>query len=134
MDVARLHAPCGLMLPKKLLINHVDGSKIVHILHEDLCIIRSNVSRAARTNSSKSIKRCTLSCIPSPYRCLDDLPNLAPSSLNNTLQILERLACLGFHTALDEIASLGIEAEASGNEHEGWAHDALPIWPKALTG
>lgn len=39
---------------------------------------------------------------------------------------------MGFHTALDEIASLGIEAEASGNEHEGWAHDALTIWPKWL--
>jgi len=88
------------MLPKKLLINCVDGPKIVHILHED--------------------------------RCLDDLPNLAPASLNNTLQIPERLACLGFHTAFDEIAGLGIEAEASGNEHKGWAHDSLTIWPKRL--
>src|SRR6267154_5262611 len=26
------------MLPKKLLINHVDGSKIVHILHEHLLV------------------------------------------------------------------------------------------------
>jgi hypothetical protein len=67
-----------------------------------------------------------------PYRCLDDLPNLAPASLNDGFQIPERLACLGFHTALDEIARLGIEAEASGSEHKGWAHDALTIWPKRL--
>ena len=62
--------------------------------------------------------RCT-SRFPSPYRCLDYPLNLAPASLNDTLKILKRLARLGFHTALDEIASLGIEAEASGNEHEG---------------
>jgi len=114
------------MFPKKLLIDCVDGSKIVHILHEDLLgysIIRSNVSRTG-TNLSKS-EQC-------PYRCLNDLPNMAPASLNNTLQILECSACLGFHTPLDEIASLRIEAEASGNEHKGWAHDGLTIWPKRL--
>ena len=66
------------------------------------------------------------------YRCLDDLPNLAPASLNNTFQILERLACLRFHTALDECAGLGIEAEASGDEHKGRAHDGLTIWPYRL--
>ena len=68
----------------------------------------------------------------SSYRYLNDLPNLTPASLNNALQILERLACLGFHTALNEIASLGVDAKASGNEHKGWAHDALTIWPKWL--
>jgi hypothetical protein len=85
------------------------------------------------TNSSKLIKGGVW-CIPtrSPYRCLDYLPDLTPAGLDNTLQIPERLACLGFHTALDEIASLGIEAEASGSEHEGWAHDALTIWPERL--
>jgi hypothetical protein len=53
-----LHTPCGLMLPQKVLINCVDGSIIVHILHEDLpaySIVRSNVSRT-RTNLSKSMK------------------------------------------------------------------------------
>jgi len=88
------------MLPKKFLINCVDGSKIIHVLHED--------------------------------RRLDDLPNLAPASLNNALQILERLACLRFHTALDDCAGLGIEAEAPGDEHKGWAHDGLTIWPNRL--
>jgi hypothetical protein len=68
----------------------------------------------------------------STYGCLDDLPNLAPASLNNALQILERLACLGFRTALNEIASLGIETQASRNEHKGRAYDSLTIWPKRL--
>jgi hypothetical protein len=79
--------------------------------------IRSNISRTGQTKDGHT------------YRRLDDLPNLAPTSLNNTLQILERLACLRFHTALDEVAGLGIEAEASGDEHKGWAHDGLTIWP-----
>ena len=63
------------------------------------------------------------------YRRFYDLPNLAPASLDNTLQILERLACLRFHTTLDECSGLGVEAEASGDEHKGWAHDGLTIWP-----
>lgn len=66
------------------------------------------------------------------HRCLDDLPNLTPTSLNNTLQVLERLAGLCFHTSPDECAGLGIEAEASGDEHKGWAHDGLTIWPNRL--
>jgi hypothetical protein len=108
------------MLPKNFLINCVDGSKIIHVLHEDLdSTIRSNVSRTG------PIWQDT-------YRRLDDLPNLAPASLNNTLQILERLACLRFHTTLDECAGLGIEAEASGDEHKGWAHDGLTIGPNRL--
>jgi len=121
-----LHTPCRLMLPKKILINCVDGSKIIHVLHEDLySTIRSNVSRTGPIWASQTKDGHT-------YRRLDDLPNLAPASLNNTLQILERLACLRFHTALDECAGLGIEAEASGDEHKGWAHDGLTIWSNRL--
>ena len=66
------------------------------------------------------------------YRRLDDLPDLAPASLNNALQIMERLACLRFHTALDECTGLWIEAEAPGDEHKGWANDGLTIWPNRL--
>ena len=54
--------------------------------------------------------------IPSPYRSLYYLPNLAPASLNKgykPLHIPERLACLSFHAAPNEIASLVIETEAS---------------------
>lgn len=39
---------------------------------------------------------------------------------------------MGFHTALDKVASLGIKAEASRNEYKGWAHDSLTIWPQRL--
>jgi hypothetical protein len=119
-----LHTPCRFMLPKKLLINCVDGPKIIHVLHEDLySTIRSNVSRTGPFERTKDEQT---------YRCLDDLPNLAPASLDNTLQILERLSRLRFHTALDECAGFGIEAEASRDEHKGRAHDGLTIWPNRL--
>jgi hypothetical protein len=66
------------------------------------------------------------------YRRFDNPPNLAPASLNNGFQILERLACLRLHTALDDCAGLGIEAEASGDKHKRWAHDGLTIWSNRL--
>jgi hypothetical protein len=117
-----LHTPCGLMLPEKLLIDRVDDSKVIHVLHEDLYgTIIGQLSLGQ--DRSRPIN---------PYRCLDDLPNLAPASLDNTLQVLKRLACLRFHTALNKGASLWIEAEASRNEHKGWAHDGLAIWPNRL--
>jgi hypothetical protein len=37
-----LHTPCRFMLPKKLLINCVDRSKIIHVLHEDLYSTRQD--------------------------------------------------------------------------------------------
>ena len=42
------------MLPKKLLINRVDGSKIIHILHEDLLVV-SNVSRTMYIQIPESV-------------------------------------------------------------------------------
>lgn len=84
------------------------------------------MSLADRTDLGKQTKD------EDTHRCLDDLPNLAPASLNNTLQVLERLARLCFHTSPDECAGLEIEAEASGDEHKGWAHDGLTIWPNRL--
>jgi hypothetical protein len=51
--------------------------------------------------------------------CLDDLPNLAPTGFYNALQVLKCLLCLMFDATLDKCASLGIEAEATRDEHKG---------------
>jgi hypothetical protein len=41
-----LHTPCGLMLPEKIFIDCVDGSKVIQVLYKDLqSTIRLNVSR-----------------------------------------------------------------------------------------
>jgi len=66
------------------------------------------------------------------YRCLDDFPDLAPASFNNTLQVLERLVSLRFDSAFDKCTSVGIEAEAPRDEHKRWAHNGLAIWPNGL--
>ena len=92
-----LYTPCGLMLLKELLIDRVDCSKIIHILQKDL----GDLVSTPRPQSVGLL-----------YRRLDDFPDLAPASLNNTFQILERLASLCFDPAIDNSASLGIEAEA----------------------
>jgi hypothetical protein len=72
------------------------------------------------------IKRWTL------HRCLNDFPDLTPASLNNAFQVLERLASLGFNSAIDNSAGLGIEAEASGNEDKRRTHNSLAIWTNGL--
>ena len=66
------------------------------------------------------------------YCCLDDFSDLAPTSLNNALQILERLSSLRFDSTIDKCTSLGIEAEASRDEDKRWADDGLAIWPNGL--
>jgi hypothetical protein len=66
------------------------------------------------------------------YCCLDDLPNLAPTSLNDTLQVLECLACLRFDSAINKCTSLGIEAETSRDKHERGAHNGLAVRPDCL--
>lgn len=110
------------MLPKKLLIDRVDCSKVIHVLQKNL----SDSVNTPRQDQPVTAKHGLA------YRCLDDFSDLAPTSLNNALQILERLSSLRFDSTIDKCTSLGIEAEASRDEDKRWADDGLAIWPNGL--